>query len=338
MADDLFSAENSGIAGLGAAFKGALEGWQDGEDRKLKRMEMESKVESQKAERERNNFLDQMTARDKGFMKGPNGQALPDVAHRRGEAIEKLSVHGIDPQFDDKGEVTGTNYNPEYLKLQEVKASADPLGLKTVQLANAKAELAKKQQEAGQAAKGFKLPPDKVLQVQQGSQIPTILGDIEKTLDVNKDSFGPIGGRIGAADPYDTKSQTIDAQFRSASQMFGRYMEGGVLRKEDEDKYRKMFPQLSDTPDVARNKLAIIRKQLVDKQNADVQALSAQGYDTSGFKFLKTEELPGLLTKKKGLVGGQKGLIAAPAAPAKPQTVIQNGVTYTLNPATGEYE
>jgi hypothetical protein len=75
MADDLFSAENSGIAGLGAAFKGAIEGWQDGEDRKAKRMEMDAKLQSQKAERERNNFLDQMTAREKGFMKGPGWPA-----------------------------------------------------------------------------------------------------------------------------------------------------------------------------------------------------------------------------------------------------------------------
>jgi hypothetical protein len=263
---------------------------------------------------------------------------MPDVNHRRGQAIEKLAPSGINPEFDANGEVTGTSYKPEYLQLQETKAAADPLGLKGVQLANAKAELAKKQQEAAQSAKGFKLPPDKVLQVQQGSQIPTILGDIEKTLNNNKESFGPIGGRLGAADPYDSKSQTIDAQFRSASQAFGRFMEGGVLRKEDEEKYRKMFPQLSDTAEVAQNKLAIVRKQLVDKQNADIQALSAQGYDTTGFKFLKTEELPGLLTKKKGLVGAQKGLVAAPAAQAKPQTVIQNGVTYTLNPTTGEYE
>jgi len=39
-------------------------------------------------------------------------------------------------------------------------------------------------------------------------------------------------------------------------------MEGGVLRKEDEIKYRKMLPQITDTPQVARNKIKNVTEML----------------------------------------------------------------------------
>src|SRR3954470_10869227 len=72
--DNFDYAQYAGIGGLGSAIKGFAQGWQDGEDRKMKRLEMESKLEAQKTEKERNAFLDQMTAREKGYQKGPNGE------------------------------------------------------------------------------------------------------------------------------------------------------------------------------------------------------------------------------------------------------------------------
>ena len=121
------------------------------------------------------------------------------------------------------------------------------------------------------------LSQDKVLRVSEGEAIPTTLADIQATLNKNKDAFGPVKGRVSSFNPYDTKAATIDAQFRAGSQQFGRFMEGGVLRKEDEDKYRKMFPQLSDTPEVAANKLAIVNRLMTQKQQADVKALGDTG-------------------------------------------------------------
>lgn len=127
------------------------------------------------------------------------------------------------------------------------------------------------------------LPSDKVLAVSDGQRIPSMLEDITGTLENNKDSFGPIGGRLSAMNPYDEKAQTIDAQMRAGAQSFGKFMEGGVLRKEDEEKYRKMFPTLSDTHAVATNKLRIVDRLLKQKQAADVEALRASGYDTKAF-------------------------------------------------------
>lgn len=148
------------------------------------------------------------------------------------------------------------------------------------------------------AAMGGKmLPADTALKVQEGATIPAMLKDIAQTLTNKAERFGPVSGRMSSFNPYDTEAQTIDAQMRTASQAFGRFMEGGVLRKEDEEKYRKMFPQLSDTPELAQNKLAIVQRLLAEKQNANISALGAQGYRTKGFQQTKVPDAPGLLNK-----------------------------------------
>lgn len=155
---------------------------------------------------------------------------------------------------------------------------------------------------AADAKNGSKrLPPDKVLAVNEGNTIPTMLEDIKSTIGNNKDTFGPFAGRLSSMNPYNERATTIDAQMRAAAQSFGRYMEGGVLRKEDEDKYRKMFPALSDTPEVAQNKLAIVDKLLRDKQGSNIGALRDQGYDVAGVdRGLSPGKLPAALTSGPG--------------------------------------
>lgn len=150
---------------------------------------------------------------------------------------------------------------------------------------------------------GKQLPPDKVLLVNEGNTIPSQLKDIEETILNNKDSFGPIGGRISGMNPYNEKAQTIQSQLKSASQAFGRFMEGGVLRKEDEVKYEKMFPGQADTPEVAKNKLAIVNRLLINKQQSNLDALRAAGYNISGLKNTSGDapDVPEVLKNKNGL-------------------------------------
>lgn len=160
------------------------------------------------------------------------------------------------------------------------------------------------------------LPADKVLLVNEGNSIPALLQDIKGTIADNKNMFGPVSGRLSSANPYNTDSQTIDAQMRAASQAFGRYMEGGVLRKEDEEKYRKMFPNLPDTPAVAANKLQVVERLLAKKQNSNLAALKAQGFDITGLdQNLTVPDMPNMKTNQDrvGLIqeaqaGGRKSV------------------------------
>ena len=211
-------------------------------------------------------------------------------------------------------------------KSAEDKAAqkAEELGIKREELLIKNKELELKEKLASQKnaqslqsaidkkVKGKALNPTQVLNIQQGSKIPNTLTDVEQTLNEQASSFGPIEGRARSMNPFDTTIQTIDAELRAASQEFGRFMEGGVLRKEDEEKYRKMFPQVVDTIDVAKNKLAIVRRLLVKKQNGDLTALASAGFDVSPFEMF---DVPERVLSKKGSADSVMSGQSAVAAP-----------------------
>ena len=148
----------------------------------------------------------------------------------------------------------------------------------------------------GGSDEGKIIPANVLLGLNEGKAVAALLPDVELAIKNNSDMFGPVAGRMKSANPYNTQAQTVDARMRTASQAFGRFLEGGVLRKEDEEKYRKMFPQLSDTPEVAKNKLAIVRRQLAQKYESDRTALGASGYDAAGIEALS---IPASLFDKK---------------------------------------
>ena len=76
---------------------------------------------------------------------------------------------------------------------------------------------------------------------------------------------------------------------RAVSQAFGRFMEGGVLRKEDEAKYRLMFPKISDTEDAAKEKLKVVSEILKTQYAATRNALRDSGYDISGLEDISAD-------------------------------------------------
>lgn len=126
------------------------------------------------------------------------------------------------------------------------------------------------------------LPPDKVMAMTDGASVLRMLPDLSTVIEDNKDMFGPIKGRIKKANVYDVEGQSLDAKIRAMSQAFGRFMEGGVLRKEDEIKYYKMFPQLSDNPEVAKNKLKNVSDILARQYEDKKKTLNDSNFDVSG--------------------------------------------------------
>jgi hypothetical protein len=120
--------------------------------------------------------------------------------------------------------------------------------------------------------------------VQEGNNIPMILRKLKEKIDTKPNLFGPVAGRIGSMNPYNTESQTMDADLRLAAQNVGKYMEGGVLRKEDEEKYRKMLPSMTDTPEVAANKFKQVEDLMIERQSSALNALKGSGYDTGGLE------------------------------------------------------
>ena len=170
---------------------------------------------------------------------------------------------------------------------------------------------------AGKGDAEKRLPPPTVLNVNEGAQLPKMLDDVSAELAAKKNLFGPVENMgesipyFPVKNPYNTDKRALDAKLRLTSQMIGKFLEGGVLRKEDEEKYRKMLPVLTDTPEVAAEKIKILRGVLNNRTGSDVGTLKAQGY--------KTEGLP---TPER---------IAASA----PKAAVQEGQTAT-NKKTGE--
>jgi len=153
---------------------------------------------------------------------------------------------------------------------------------------------------------GRPLPAASANILAEGSQLSTgVLGGLNSLVEDNEKMFGPISGAIHSINPYDEKGQEIDAELRRARQSIGSYLEGGVLRKEDEKKYEKMLPKLNDLPAVAKDKLEGIKALLINKQNEYLQSYGNAGFDVSKYPI---PEIPA--TAKGG-----KTRIAAQAKP-----------------------
>jgi len=131
---------------------------------------------------------------------------------------------------------------------------------------------------------GRPLPVGATTTLSEGFQIPLVTKSLDDLIKNKADLFGPIGGRLQTLNPWNKESQTAQADLKRAAQVIGKYMEGGVLRKEDEEKYREMLPNLSDTVDVAEDKLNKVRILLADKSNQYISDYESAGFDVSGFK------------------------------------------------------
>lgn len=100
------------------------------------------------------------------------------------------------------------------------------------------------------------------------SDIQGAISDVDKLkVAIEENNLtGPIKGVLGKF-PYATESQSLQARLDRVRQVVGKALEGGVLRKEDEEKYKKILPTMMDTEEVAIFKL----EQLQQKLNLDLE-------------------------------------------------------------------
>jgi hypothetical protein len=75
------------------------------------------------------------------------------------------------------------------------------------------------------------------------------LQDLRKTLQENEQFIGPIAG-FAAYNPY-SDAKKAEAKINLVRQRVGKVLEGGVLRKEDEEKYKLILATLRDNPELA---------------------------------------------------------------------------------------
>jgi len=117
------------------------------------------------------------------------------------------------------------------------------------------------------------------LQIADSKAAKEMLVSLKKTITTKGKLFGPIVGRLGGWDPYNVEAQDVQSSIDATKQIVGKYLEGGVLRKEDEAKYGRILPKLSDRPEVAKRKLDNVNALVNAKIDAQSATLTASGYN-----------------------------------------------------------
>ena len=170
---------------------------------------------------------------------------------------------------------------------------------------------------------GDDLSEKQAVNLSEGIGLPKALDKFQTDfLDENLDLFAPISGQFHKRNPFSTRTQIFEAATRQMSQEYGRFMEGGVLRKEDEEKYKKIFPNVTDTVEVARAKMKLVKDRMVQKHKDIVAGLRAQGFKVSKFfdikeKGQKKKKAPSDKAGASGVIPSDPGkVVASPASRA----------------------
>ena len=295
-------ADNSLMYGIAEGAKGFLGGYQAAQDIRQKQIESQARFAAIEEERRRNRIATAIDAGTHGLLIDyDKGLVQPDMNspyRRQQEAqakyYEMLAAQGKPP--------SGYTVGPhgELIPLPDTEASiaAKQQGLLTEQqrldldrqrLAldeRYKNALINKANQRPAAPKGKVLPPATLMAVQDGRQIPNMLGELRQEIQSQRHLFDPIKGTLSSLNPYNENVQTLNAKLTATAQVVGKYLEGGVLRQEDVPKYRKMLPNIGDTPAVAEQKLNYVQNLVDQKTRSYVEAFQASGYDTTAFSSL----------------------------------------------------
>ncbi len=149
------------------------------------------------------------------------------------------------------------------------------------------------------------------------------LDDLEALMGANTRAMGPIAGRIGPWNPYDTTAKSIDAAAKLAAQNIGKSLESGKLTDADIERYRAMLPNIKDTPKVAIEKINMVRRLVAQKRESDLGSFGRAGYNVSSFEPVAPKEL------SKNLLGTGDKIDAGNTAVAdEPDLRIVDGELY----------
>lgn len=134
-------------------------------------------------------------------------------------------------------------------------------------------------------SRGFKdfgkaLSDTAVKEIVQSNTAIKSLQDLRQTLVDNEKYIGPLSG-LSVLNPWSPARQA-QARIDAVKQRVGRALEGGVLRKEDEEKYKRILATLYDTPETAIFKVDGLIRDISRDMEAYIQAQEAAGRNVPG--------------------------------------------------------
>lgn len=119
------------------------------------------------------------------------------------------------------------------------------------------------------------------------------LRDLRAILQKNEQFLGPVAG-LSAMNPY-SEARKAQADIDRVRQRVGKALEGGVLRKEDEEKYKKILATLRDEPTTAIYKIdqliLTLESDLKEFENAQRSAGRRVGESAPKKPTLKVGEI-----------------------------------------------
>ena len=98
-----------------------------------------------------------------------------------------------------------------------------------------------------------------------------------------KKEMWPIAWNIWKINKFDTDAQTANAEFNRITQIIGKSLEWGKLAEGDIKRYLEMLPNITDNPEVAKNKLASSQQYLNDLYVWQVKSLGEAWYNVKDF-------------------------------------------------------
>ena len=118
-----------------------------------------------------------------------------------------------------------------------------------------------------------------IKEISQTESAVANLNVLKGVIQQNLQFVGPISG-LARFNPY-SKARQVQAEIDRVRQTVGKALEGGVLRKEDEEKYKKILATLADTPETAIYKI----ESLISALGRDVSIYKAN--QLSAGRFVK---------------------------------------------------
>lgn len=111
------------------------------------------------------------------------------------------------------------------------------------------ADIAPDLAKAGFKGFGKSMNESAIVKIAESRSALGALRDLRTTLVQNEQYIGPVAG-LAALNPY-SDARKARADIDRVKQRVGKALEGGVLRKEDEEKYKKILATLTDEPSTA---------------------------------------------------------------------------------------
>lgn len=302
-----FLEDYSGIAAAGAGFEGFIKGLQGAQDQQYKKQEFDAKMSAMKSQQERE-------AQELAIKK----RALDPQAQAREEMLKLAGSNRIADR-DESGNLIGTHLDPEYVKMQQERAAADPFGLKATGATNAKLEQTKKTLDINKEKKaqelatksplaGYDKADDTPIDAVSARQLKEASGDLAKFNNQMTELEAAVrnASKKDLANPMsnvskDIKNRLRDLQLTYKSDAFAKL---GVLTGPD----LQLLEEVIENPGSVSNLLS--GKDGVLQRYKNVKARVGQNFNSKAesYGLVPTGLVPG------GIVKGAPPPASAPPA------------------------